>query len=96
MTKKHLESRCSCPAHPLLAICGRTESNVGFVQIKAWKGKRLLTEAIVTSGSVSIKCRECGQWHTIVIIYGNSPQRGANPPPLEEIVSMLDEPRINV
>lgn len=88
-----LEARCYCLHRPLLAVCGITESGEGFVHIKAWKGQRLLTEAVVTSGEVSIRCRECGKWHTIKVVYGGRPKSFSDSPPVEEIVRVLDAPR---
>jgi len=87
----HLDARCSCTHRPLLAVCGRTPDGKGFVHIKAWKGKRLLTEAVVTSGEVSIRCRECGKWHTIKVVYGANPEQLRNSPPEEGIVRVLEE-----
>lgn len=93
MASGHLEARCSCLHRPLLAVCGLTRDGKGYVHIKAWKGQRLLTEAVVTSGEVSIRCRECGKWHTIKVTYGAKPQQMRNSPPGEEIVRVLEDPR---
>lgn len=91
MPSEPLEARCSCHRHPLLAVCGRTDDGLGFVQIKAWKGQRLLTEAIVTSGVVNIKCRECFRWHCIKLVYGKTPEEIQNKPPGPQILSVLED-----
>lgn len=87
----HLDARCSCLHRPLLAVCGRTSDGKGYVHIKAWKGRRLLTEAVVTSGEVSIRCRECDKWHTIKMVYGKAPEQVRNSPPRDEIIRVLEE-----
>lgn len=63
------EIRCFCNKHPLLAICGRdNKTGEPFVHIKTWKQGRLYVEAVVTSGVVRIRCRDCFRWHTVRII----------------------------
>ena len=93
MSRARLEIRCWCERRPLLAVCGRTSRGEGFVHIKAWKGSRLLTEVVVTSGVAKIKCREigCGRWHTVRIVYGAMPESdGSEGPPSREILSVLE------
>lgn len=63
-----LEVRCFCRRAPLLAICGRDEKNgEPFVHIKSARKDRINAEAVVTSGIVRIRCRDCLRWHTIRI-----------------------------
>lgn len=63
------EVRCFCNKKPLLAVCGRdAKTGEPFVHIKTWKGNRLYVEAIVTSGIVRLRCRECYRWHTVNIV----------------------------
>jgi hypothetical protein len=67
---KDLEIRCFCNRAPLLAVAGRdTKSGDGYIHIKSWKGNRLYTEVIVTSGVAHVRCRECFRWHTIKIVH---------------------------
>jgi hypothetical protein len=85
-----LEARCQCARRPLLAVCGRTEKGLGFVHIKAWRGQRLLTEAIITSGIVSVKCRECFRWTRIKITYGTGEPQQQEADPEKEILQVLE------
>ena len=66
-----LPVRCTCATHPLLAKCGRDETTgEPWVHVKVWKGKRLYSEMVVTSGVVQIRCRECLRWYRIKIVRG--------------------------
>lgn len=63
--------RCYCSRKPLLATFGRDEeTGEPVVHIKSWKGARLYVEAVVVSGVVRLKCRECLKWNTVKIIKG--------------------------
>ena len=65
-----LAVRCFCQHHPLLAKCGTDEWGNPWVHVKVWKGSRLYTEIVVTSGIVQVKCRECLRWYRIRIVRG--------------------------
>ena len=63
-----LEVRCFCRRAPLLAICGRNKDNgEPFVHVKSARKDRINAEAIIVSGEVRIRCRDCLRWHTIRI-----------------------------
>jgi len=63
-----LEARCCCSHAPLLAVCGRdTSTGEPFVHVKSYKGNKLYTEVVATSGTVWIRCRDCYRWHRIDI-----------------------------
>jgi hypothetical protein len=63
--------RCTCAAAPMLAMCGNDPATgEPWVHIKGWKGQRLLVEAVVTSGVVKLKCRECLRWYRVRIVRG--------------------------
>jgi len=65
-----LEVRCHCARRPLLAKCGRDDDGEPWVHVKVWKGKRLYTELVATSGDVKIRCRDCLRWQVIRIVRG--------------------------
>lgn len=66
---QELEARCFCSREPLLAVCGRdAKTHEPFIHIKSWKGKKLIVEAVITSGTVRIRCRECLRWHRLTIV----------------------------
>lgn len=68
--KRGLEIRCFCAHRPLLAKCGTDEHGEPWIHVKVWKGQRLYTEIVATSGVVKIRCRECLRWQRIHIIRG--------------------------
>lgn len=78
--------RCFCSKSPLLAVVGRDDrTGEPVVHIKAWKGDKLFVEAIVISGIVKLKCRECGKWNRIRMVRGAprvQPQDGS---PLDDL-----------
>lgn len=65
-----LDVRCYCVHRPLLAKCGRDEDGEPWIHVKVWKGKRLYTEIVATSGTVRIRCRECLRWYKVKIVRG--------------------------
>lgn len=68
MPDRAIEVRCTCSRKPLLALCGRDSlTKEPFIHVKTWKGKRLYTEVVVTSGTAHIHCRECLHWLTLTI-----------------------------
>lgn len=68
MSERGLEVRCTCSRKPLLALCGVDKiTREPFIHVKTWKGKRLYTEVVITSGTAHIHCRECLHWMTLVI-----------------------------
>lgn len=70
-----LELRCFCSRHTLLAMCGRDlRTGIPYIHIKSTKSGKIVTEAIVTSGVVRIRCRECLRWHTVKITQGSIKQ----------------------
>jgi len=60
------ELRCTCSQMPLLALVGNDERGIPYLHIKAWKGSKLITEVILTGGSVKILCRVCFRWYSVV------------------------------
>lgn len=49
---------------------------MAYVHIRAWRGRKLITESVYTAqrgGSVRIKCRECYRWTTINVVGGEIP-----------------------
>jgi hypothetical protein len=69
--------RCFCHGEPLLAVCGVDAHGEPWVHVRVWKGQRLYSEVIASSGVVKLRCRKCLRWHKVKIV------RGA--PTLEEI-----------
>lgn len=64
------EIRCFCSHKPLLAVCGRdSKDGTPYIHIKAYKANRLITEVVVTSGTVQIHCRECLRWYKVRIVH---------------------------
>lgn len=59
--------RCGCSRQPLLAYYGVDEKGKPYLHVKAYKGRRIFVEIVTTSGDISIKCRECFRWYTVVI-----------------------------
>lgn len=61
------ELRCFCTRAPLLATYGQNEKGLLYVHVRVYKQRRVYGEMIVTGGTVTLKCRECLRWHTVVI-----------------------------
>lgn len=81
MSDESLSVRCFCTRQTLLAVCGRdTKDLTPFVHVKTTKNKKVITEVIITSGVVRIRCRECFRWHTIRIIKQNIQHQEENLP----------------
>lgn len=59
-----LEIRCTCSTKPLLAIAGSSDDGP-FIHVKAYKQKKIITELVVTSGVVRLRCRTCDRWLTL-------------------------------
>lgn len=38
-----------------------------YIHLKAWKGGRLIAEAVQTEGVFRVRCRKCLQWNKINI-----------------------------
>ncbi len=69
MKSDAIDVRCFCRNEPLIAVAGRdARSGEPFVHIKSWKGDRLNAEAVVTAGTVRIRCRVCMRWHRLTIV----------------------------
>lgn len=62
-----IEIRCTCRRTPLLAVGGRDEKGMPFVQIKQMKSGTTMVHALVTDGTVRIQCRECQRWLKVTI-----------------------------
>jgi hypothetical protein len=71
-----LPMRCFCAGEPLLAVCGVDRAGEPWVHVKVWKGQRLYSEIMVSSGVVKLRCRKCLRWHKVTIV--------RNAPALEE------------
>lgn len=66
---KELEIRCFCQHEPILAVGGRdSENGLPFIHIKSVGRGRLNVEAIITEGTVHLRCRVCMRWHTVRIV----------------------------
>lgn len=65
---KGVELRCSCSKRPLLGIGYRDPStNEPRLHVKVFKQGRVFGEMIATSGTVHLRCRECGRWSKVHI-----------------------------
>jgi len=59
-----LEIRCTCSRSPLLAVAGSSDEGP-FIHVKAYKQQKIITELVVTSGIVRLRCRNCNRWLTL-------------------------------
>jgi len=60
-----LEIRCSCSRAPLLALAGTGSDGVPYIHVKAYKQQKIITELVITSGIVRLRCRNCNRWLTL-------------------------------
>lgn len=60
---------CFCARKPLLARAGQdSRSKRSFVWIKVVKNGSIVTEVILTSGTMHVRCRECFRFHKITVV----------------------------
>ena len=57
---------CFCSRRPLLALLGRDQTTgKPVIWVKTIKNGHIVTEVILTAGSVRVRCRECLRFHRI-------------------------------
>lgn len=66
MPSNNNELRCFCTRRPLLAVFGVDDKGRTYVHQRVYKQHRVYGESIAY-GPVSIRCRECLRWHTVII-----------------------------
>ncbi len=59
--------RCFCSRSPLLAKYGIGEDGKLYVHLKVYKQNRIYAEVHFKQGLVTIRCRECLRWHSVLI-----------------------------
>lgn len=60
---------CFCARKPLLALAGRdSRTGKSFVQVRVVKNGRPISEVIITSGVMHIRCRECLRFHKVTVL----------------------------
>lgn len=59
--------KCFCSRSPILAFYGVNDKGELYVHIKIYKARHVYGEIITTSGNITIRCRECLRWHTLVL-----------------------------